>query len=1233
MNQQTKSDHPIIHFRAMTDEITLLKSNPLLTAEDFGFLKQEGIEHIQKLAGETWTEYNTSDPGITILEAVSYAITDLAYRTSFDMKDLLTPSELSSDMWSRIFYTARQILHCNPVTISDWRKVIIDIDGVRNAWIEPSKDYEVPIYVEYDWVQAKKNCEGESCFGLLTIDPDSSGIKENRTKEKQGATFEKTLKKLREEIVARIKKIADQVIKKSELTPAQLATYNGKLDALNAKWKDIILTNRAAGSGNSLKLAIIDHIDAYYPVLLKLTKKADIADFKKSIGDLIDFVKTEIGVVLGYLALGKDTSKILELEGLFNVIVEYEEDIIEAGKREEVRERVIEKLNRRRNLCEDFLSITSVDYDDFTASGLIVLKENVEPDEVLAQMAFTIYRYFAPRLNFYTIEQMMAKGYTVEEIFEGPALRNGFIDTEELENTDLFRDLRLSDLINAISDIDGVEAVTNFYIPKEAADDFNKDISIYFDRWLKKLREERKVARFDLRNSSFILLKKSSVTNYNTGKLTDRRIDRPAKRFEDLKAQDQAYKLNGYQNDFPIMVGENMEIEDYYPVQYSLPMVYGTGEQEVLPKNPKDKRTIQTYQLKGYLQFFEQILSGYHSQLNHLNDLFSFDETVEQTYYSHSLEEINNFRDLILDYDPVPGETDEHVFSEFSKIVKHLIEPEGLFYKRRNKFLNHLLARFDEDFSEYEELTRYVWKNETEEKITGDKIRFLQDYQRVSSQRGKGFNYLDAEHIWDSDNISGAERRIGRLLGFKNTNRHILAPGNLFKEVVKVKNAKGEMVPKLTPKGEGIVVLYLQNDKGTTLLTSNEVKDGECCVDEFMNLILEQAESRKNYLLHDRIKGIQRSKQKEQIGVFSFDLIDKGGYEIASGSEFPTRNSRNELIDEIIEIVSKINDNEGMHLVEHILLRPKLDTVLPYADFTDPKTNDDVPAERVELLKICLDFCDLNKGVEDEVDVPVYRVKVSRIPAEKCYNDEPWVLEIVKKGEKANLDIDISILFQKVFFDKTGKETISLLTFRRYERLNERLGDLREYGSEPDYYRLVTHTESNKPDPSGRENSKFSYEILNEEGELLAQTRFYETLAEAEKERDALVKYFSYQLDLYCEENACDHNEDPYSFRVTILLPCWAKRFRNSDYRYFVEKTIQTEVPAHIEARIKWVGISQMQRFETKYIAWLEEFTTNPFPEYKPVNELVAVLNTITECGHCDDDCGTSGDKTPPAVK
>ena len=38
---------------------------------DFQFLRAEGLKHLGELSGKIWTDHNTHDPGITILEACS----------------------------------------------------------------------------------------------------------------------------------------------------------------------------------------------------------------------------------------------------------------------------------------------------------------------------------------------------------------------------------------------------------------------------------------------------------------------------------------------------------------------------------------------------------------------------------------------------------------------------------------------------------------------------------------------------------------------------------------------------------------------------------------------------------------------------------------------------------------------------------------------------------------------------------------------------------------------------------------------------------------------------------------------------------------------------------------------------------------------------------------------------------------------------------------------------------
>jgi hypothetical protein len=96
-------------------------------------LRQEGLALIQRLAGDTWTDHNIHDPGITILEQVCYALTDLQYRSQYGLPDLLTSR--GEDPYASL-YTPATILPSGPVTIDDLRKLVIDVPGVRNAWIE-----------------------------------------------------------------------------------------------------------------------------------------------------------------------------------------------------------------------------------------------------------------------------------------------------------------------------------------------------------------------------------------------------------------------------------------------------------------------------------------------------------------------------------------------------------------------------------------------------------------------------------------------------------------------------------------------------------------------------------------------------------------------------------------------------------------------------------------------------------------------------------------------------------------------------------------------------------------------------------------------------------------------------------------------------------------------------------------------------------------------------------------
>ncbi len=135
----------------MTNNLTISQAKLPIPAElTFTALRELGIKHLQTLSGQLWTDYNLHDPGVTILEVLCYAITDLAYRTNFDIEDLLALNPGDASAAEDNFFTPDQILTCNPLTELDWRRRLIDIGGVRNAWLEPLAGYEPALYINWD---------------------------------------------------------------------------------------------------------------------------------------------------------------------------------------------------------------------------------------------------------------------------------------------------------------------------------------------------------------------------------------------------------------------------------------------------------------------------------------------------------------------------------------------------------------------------------------------------------------------------------------------------------------------------------------------------------------------------------------------------------------------------------------------------------------------------------------------------------------------------------------------------------------------------------------------------------------------------------------------------------------------------------------------------------------------------------------------------------------------------
>ena len=124
----------------MPEPLLISRKPPAATALNFAELRKAGIAYLEKVVGGLWSDYNVHDPGITLLELLCYGITDVTYRTTFPNADIFAPApdEPPPKPEDPPFTTARFALTIAPVTINDYRKLILDrFPELRNVWLDP----------------------------------------------------------------------------------------------------------------------------------------------------------------------------------------------------------------------------------------------------------------------------------------------------------------------------------------------------------------------------------------------------------------------------------------------------------------------------------------------------------------------------------------------------------------------------------------------------------------------------------------------------------------------------------------------------------------------------------------------------------------------------------------------------------------------------------------------------------------------------------------------------------------------------------------------------------------------------------------------------------------------------------------------------------------------------------------------------------------------------------------
>ncbi len=123
----------------MKDALSISPLRPVSPGLDFEGLKARGIALLQELSGDEWTDFNEHDPGVTTLEQICFALTELAYRAELPIDVLLSAPAYSAAAQHTALFPPEVMLPSPPVTERDDRKLLIDrVAGVGNAWFAPA---------------------------------------------------------------------------------------------------------------------------------------------------------------------------------------------------------------------------------------------------------------------------------------------------------------------------------------------------------------------------------------------------------------------------------------------------------------------------------------------------------------------------------------------------------------------------------------------------------------------------------------------------------------------------------------------------------------------------------------------------------------------------------------------------------------------------------------------------------------------------------------------------------------------------------------------------------------------------------------------------------------------------------------------------------------------------------------------------------------------------------------
>ena len=432
-----------------------------------------------------------------------------------------------------------------------------------------------------------------------------------------------------------------------------------------------------------------------------------------------------------------------KIDGLYDIDIQPYDPRISQEDPEALAGKVRSTYVTRRPLCEDVANIRILEPLPVKITAKIDIAETEAPEDIAAYIIASLQEHLIETPSYASIQTERDAGKSYDEIFQGPAL-NVLIYNKTSDERPMRLSVQRFEAVAASAR--GVRNIRNLSV------EVGGQILAFGDfGW-----SDDQFPWIDAKNTfGGAPDSKSGITLWRGDREQNLNVERVLRNIEHQNYMDQEHTISTLRsihedlyNSAPIGVPRSLDV--YTSIREQLPAIYGFGRYGVTnlfnnqqeSKDYAERRSVQVDQLKAYLLIFDQVMANHLKQLASLPQLFSLDPAASNlTYYSQALEEPGA---------EGAGSIREFLLSRSETVAASLAEKQAHAIDRREKLLNHLLARFNENFDD----TRWtrVWEagcktasdiDDMMKRRNTAKADFLSDYVFLGGFRGAGFAYSE----------------------------------------------------------------------------------------------------------------------------------------------------------------------------------------------------------------------------------------------------------------------------------------------------------------------------------------------------------------------------------------------------------------------------------------------------------------------------------------------------------